>query len=43
LERGVRPIGLWSMLIILSSCSSPSILVRAGQVRAAVEWRASAL
>jgi len=24
-ERGVRPIGLWSTLITLSKCSSPSI------------------
>ena len=27
LERGVRPIGDWSMSITLSSCSMPSIVL----------------
>ena len=44
MERGVRPIGLWSMLIILSICSSPRIsLCFNGRSRAPCSLAASAL
>ena len=43
-ERGVRPIGDWSMAIILSRCSSPSMpLVGAGIAEAAVQVAAQGL
>src|SRR5687767_2261244 len=44
LERGVRPIGDWSMLMILSRCSTPSIFsCSAAFVRAPINLEARAL
>ena len=44
LERGVRPIGDWSMLMILSRCSMPSIFsCSPGDVCANINFAASAL
>ncbi|MNR00817.1 hypothetical protein D3C85_1166010 [compost metagenome] len=42
-ERGVRPIGLWSTLMTLSKCSSPSIWsCAAGSAVLPYRWRATA-
>jgi hypothetical protein len=43
LERGVRPIGLWSTLMTLSTCSAPvSARCGAGSVAAPYSVRATA-